>query len=190
MSCSVLPLLLPRSPLDLLVSPGTLRGVGTQSNLLSVIWVGEVCKPSRRDSFTNLIVRPNTMHPIVRYMILCEDWLAAPQHAPRVDIIGLLTNIHAVDEPPYPLVYRELCVFLILTEGRGQGIGRIVCAFEETGQVIFQTPDRFISFGPDPLEVVAIPFRIRDCPFPHPGMYSLEFWYDNEKIEACPLRLR
>ena len=130
------------------------------------------------------------MHPVVRYMILCEDWIAAPQDAPRVTIIGLLSNIRAIDEPPYPLVYRQLCVFLALTEGRGAGTGKISCVLEETGETVFQTPNRPISFGPDPLEVVGVSFRIRDCPFPQPGMYSVEFWYDNERLQTCPLQLR
>jgi hypothetical protein len=130
------------------------------------------------------------MHPIVRYMILCEDWIAAPQDAPRVTIIGLLSNIRTIDQPPYPLVYHQLCVFLALTEGRGEGTGRIACVFEETGQTVFQTPDRSIVFGRDPLEVVGVPFRIRDCPFPQPGVYSVEFWYDNERLQTCSLRLR
>ena len=42
--------------------------------------------------------------------------------------------VHALDDPPYPLFYREMCVFLVLTEGRGQGDGKIVCVFEESGQ--------------------------------------------------------
>ena len=130
------------------------------------------------------------MPPVVRHMILCEDWIAAPQDAPRVTIIGLLTNIRAIDQPPYPLVYRQLCIFLTLTDGRGEGKGKIVCRFEETGETVFQTPDRSIEFPADPLEVVGVPFRIRDCPFPQPGMYSLEFWYDSERLQTCSLRLR
>jgi len=57
--------------------------------------------------------------PIVRYMLLCDDWKLDPANNRRVIIIGLISNIHALDQPPYPLLYRELCVFLALTEGRG-----------------------------------------------------------------------
>src|SRR5713101_824143 len=97
--------------------------------------------------------------PIIRYMLLCEDWKLDPATNRRLTIIGLITNIHAVDQPPYPLLYREMCVFLALTEGRGQGEGQIVCAFEETGQRVFESPKRPIAFGSDPLEVVGVPFR-------------------------------
>src|SRR4051812_4356567 len=99
--------------------------------------------------------------PVVRYMLLCDDWQLGADNNRRVTIIGLLSNIHALDEPPYPLLYRELCVFLALTEGHGKGEGQIVCAFEESGQKVFETHKRPISFGPDPLEVVGVPFRIQ-----------------------------
>ena len=130
------------------------------------------------------------VNPVVRYMILCEDWSTAPDRPRRVSIHGLLSNIYSVEQPPYPLNYKELCVFLALTEGRGTGIVQIVGVFEETGQTIFETPQHQVDLGTDPLEVVGLPFRIRDCCFPHPGMYSVHFWYNGEKMEERPLRLR
>lgn len=105
-------------------------------------------------------------------------------------IVGLISGIRALDEPPYPLLYREMCVFLMVTEGRGQGEGKIVCVFEETGQKIFETASRPIVFGNDPLEITGIPFRIRNCYFPFPGLYSVQFWYDEFQIEERPLRMR
>lgn len=130
------------------------------------------------------------LSPVVRYMILCDDWGIDPARPRCVNIFGLLSNIRAVDEPPYPLLYRELCVFLALTEGRGTGDCRIVCCYEETGQKIFETPNRSITFGQDPLEVAGIPFRIRDCYFPRAGMYAVQFWYNSVKLDERPLRLR
>ena len=113
-----------------------------------------------------------------------------PQNSRRVLIIGLISNIRSLDEPPYPLTYRELCVFLALTEGRGRGEGRINCVFEETGEKAFETATRQIQFGRDPLEVVGVTFRIRDCRFPFPGRYSVQFWYNEEKVAEHPLLMR
>jgi hypothetical protein len=128
--------------------------------------------------------------PVVRYMILCEDWQADPNKPRRVNIFGLLSNIRSIDEPPYPLLYRELCVFLALTEARGSGDVEIVCVLEETGQRVWRTPKRRIRFGKDPLEVLGVPFRIRACHFPRPGLYSIQLWYNGEVVEERPLRLR
>lgn len=128
--------------------------------------------------------------PVVRYMLLCDDWRLDPANNRRITIVGLVTNIHAIDDPPYPLLYEELCVLLVLTEGRGQGQAKIACVHEETGERAFETRTRPIQFGPDPLEVIGVPFRIRDCLFPRSGLYSIQFWYDDELIEERPLRMR
>jgi hypothetical protein len=131
-----------------------------------------------------------SVSPVVRYMILCNDWTMDGPVYRRITIVGLLWNIHSIDDPPYPLYYREFCVFLALTEGRGVGEGQIVCVFEETGERVFETPKRSIQFGPDPLKVVGVPVRIRDGYFPKPGRYSIQFWYDGLLVEEQPLRLR
>jgi hypothetical protein len=128
--------------------------------------------------------------PLVRYMILCEDWGTDPNRPNRVNIFGLLTNIRPTDQPAYPLLFRELCVFLVLTEGRGTGDGQIVCVSADTLDKVFETPMRKIAFGDDPLEVVGVPFRIRDCPFPRAGLYLLQFRYNEVELEHRPLHLR
>jgi hypothetical protein len=130
------------------------------------------------------------LKPVVRYMLLCEDWHTDPDEQQRITIVGLISQIVALDEPAYPLLYQQLCVFLVLTEGRGQGEGQIVCVLEETGQKVFETRKRPIVFGSDPLEIVGVPFRILDCPFPQAGRYLVQFWYDGELVEERPLRLR
>jgi hypothetical protein len=104
---------------------------------------------------------------------LCWDW-----------------SIISIDDPPFPLMHRELCVFLALTAGRGVGEGKIVCISEDTGERIFETRTRSIPFGNDPLEVIGVPFRIRGCTFPQPGRYSIQFWYNGLMLEERPLMLR
>ena len=128
--------------------------------------------------------------PLVRYMILCEDWVVPPQNPRRINILGLLTNIISIDEPAYPLLYPELCVFVALTEARGAGSAQIICVLEETGQRVFGTPKYAVAFGDDPLEVVGVPFRIRGCLFPQEGLYSIQFWYNEQTVEERRLRLR
>jgi hypothetical protein len=123
-------------------------------------------------------------------MILCEDWESDKATKRRINVLGVLSNVDSFEEPPFPLLVRELCVFLALTEARGQGTAQIVCRLEETGEVVFATPIRSVSFRNDPLEVIGVPFRIRDCPFPRAGMYVVEFRYNGLKLHECLLRLR
>lgn len=128
--------------------------------------------------------------PVVRYMLLCDDLQVDVLNNRRITIVGLIWNIHSVDDPPYPLFYREFCIFLALTGGRGQGDGHIICVCEDSAKKIFETPKRQITFPVDPLEVVGVTFRIRDCSFPQAGRYSVQFWYDGVMVEERPLRMR
>ena len=128
--------------------------------------------------------------PIVRYMLLCDDWRLDGPTNRRVTIVGLLWNVHSVEDPPYPLLLREFCVFLALTEGRGRGDGHIACVSEDSGVVAFTTRRRPIAFRPDPLDVLGVPFRIRDGVFPRPGRYSIQFWYDGVMVAERPLQMR
>ena len=128
--------------------------------------------------------------PIVRYMLPCDDWNIDTGSERRVTVIGLLSTIRSIDDPPYPLLHREFCVFLALTEVRGTGSGKIVCVDEATGHKVFETPSRPIQSGPDPLDVMGVAFRIRDSIFPRAGLYSVQFWYDGMLLAERPIRLR
>ena len=127
--------------------------------------------------------------PIVRYMLVCDDWKLEGNDK-RIEILGLISNIHALDDPPFPLLHEELCVLLLLTDGHGNGDAYIKCVYDETGLTVFETTPRTISFQSSPLNVVGIPFRVRDCVFPNAGMYTFQFWYDVEKLAEQPVRLR
>ncbi len=67
------------------------------------------------------------------------------------------------------MTYREFCVFLALTGVRGRGETWIACVAEDSGVKVFETPKRIIPPRPDPLEVVGVPFRIRNSVFPPAG---------------------
>jgi hypothetical protein len=128
--------------------------------------------------------------PVVRYMLPCEDCQVEPGNQRRVTIHGLISTLVALDDPPYPVLYRELCLFIAFADGRGRASAKVVCAFEETGETVFESPPQKIELGNDPLTVTMILFRLRDCPFPFPGIYQLQLWYDGVMLEERPLRLR
>jgi hypothetical protein len=128
--------------------------------------------------------------PVVRYMLLCDDWQLDPGNDRRITVHGLMSNVHSTDDPPYPLLLRELCVLLVVTDGYGQGMGRVVCVNEDTGQGVFRSADHLLVFGPDPLDIAGVSFRLRDCRFRGPGLYSVQFWFESELVAECPLRMR
>jgi hypothetical protein len=130
------------------------------------------------------------VHPTVRSLIVCEDVQTDPENPRRVSLVGLLSAIRSLEEPPFPLLYRELCVFLQLTECRGPGEGRIEIHHEESGRVVFRTRTRTLPLRNDPLQVVGITFRIRNCLFQEAGLYWVQFWYNEQNIAQQPLVLR
>jgi hypothetical protein len=128
--------------------------------------------------------------PTVRYLIVCEDVQTDPDNPRRVTLVGLISAIRSLEQPPFPLLYREICVFLQLTECRGAAEGRIEIQHADSGQVMFRTRTRTIPFGSDPMEVVGVAFRIRNCLFQEPGLYWVQFWYNEQMIAQQPLLLR
>jgi hypothetical protein len=130
------------------------------------------------------------MHPTVRYLIVCEDVQTAPDNPRRVTLVGLLSAIRSMGQPPFPVLYREICVFLQLTECRGPADARIEIQHADSGQVVFRTRTRTVPFSSDPLEVVGATFRIRNCVFEEPGLYWVQFWYNEAMISQQPLILR
>ena len=128
--------------------------------------------------------------PTVRYLILCEDVHTDPEFPRKVTIVGLLSSIHSMEEPPYPLLYEELCVFVQLAECRGPGDFRVEVRHADSDQVVFRTRSRTVQLPNDPLEVKAILFRLRSCLFMGPGLYWVQLWYNDAMLEQKPLVLR
>jgi hypothetical protein len=127
--------------------------------------------------------------PVVRYMIVCEDW-SQESKSKRISIRGLITNIRAKDDPPFPTGFGPICVFLTLTDVYRQGRGHIQCVSDETGTVVFRTGTRVIESAAGPLAVVGVPFRVHHCTFDEAGMYLVQFWYDGIMVEERPILLR
>lgn len=125
--------------------------------------------------------------PVVRYLILCEDVQTEPAELQRVTLVGLLSAIRSVDDPPYPLLYQELCAFLQLSGCRGIANGRIEVRHADSDRIVYRTQERAIPFSTNPLEVVGVVFRLRDCLFREPGLYWVQFWYNQAMLVQQPL---
>jgi hypothetical protein len=130
------------------------------------------------------------VHPTVRYLIVCEDVQMDPNNPRRVTVVGLISAIRSLEQPSFPLLCREISVFLQLTECRGSADGRIEIQHADSGQVVFRTRTRTIPFGSDPLEIVGVTFRLRNCLFQQAGLHWVQFWYNEQLIAQAALLLR
>ena len=132
----------------------------------------------------------SNVQPIVRHLIPCEDVLVDEANPRRLTLVGLISAIHSREEQPFPLRYRELCVFVQLTSCRGPAEGRVEIQHADSSEVVFRTQHRVIPIPTDPLNVFAVTFRIRNCLFQQPGLYWVQFWYKELMISQQPLVLR
>jgi hypothetical protein len=132
----------------------------------------------------------NEITPTVRYLIICEDVEVDPANPRRITIVGLISALRAIGLTPYPLLRREFCVFVQMTECRGSAECRIEIQHADSGDVVFRTNPHTMPLINDPLEIVGVTFRIRDCLFQTPGLYWVRFWYNGAILSQQSLLLR
>ncbi|MBI3468916.1 MAG: hypothetical protein HY000_38415 [Planctomycetes bacterium] len=134
----------------------------------------------------------NEILPLVRNLIACEDIRVDPNNPRSVTLVNLITAIRSLENPAYPLLYRELCVFAQLTDCRGSADVGIRIIHEDTGQFAYPGPRHSWTapMSADPLEVVGVRFRIRNLNFPEPGLYWIQLWYNGNVLAQQPLILR
>jgi hypothetical protein len=126
-------------------------------------------------------------------MLLCDDVRKDANNPSCTHIDCLMGNIVSLELPPFPVLREMICVYLVLTEGRGRGIAQVRVAYvdAEAEQLLFGSPEHEISFeNHSPLELLGVVFRLKDCLFPQPGRYAVQFWYDGQKVAEQPLRLK
>src|SRR3954464_6690000 len=122
------------------------------------------------------------IQPLVRYFLLAKDFVSDPDDSNGVSVFHLLNSIRSVDEPPFPILLPQLCCIVGLAGGRGTGTGQMVCLEEESGLPVFGSHPHPVVFSPDPLGFTVVSFRILDCRFPRPGIYSMEFFWNDESL--------
>jgi len=132
----------------------------------------------------------SSLVPFVRHMLLCDDVRRSPSDPRKVHVYGLFGDVRpTTSEAGYPLTV-SFSIYLALTEGRGSGEGRIAISSADTGRLVYLGQPHRIEFGPDPLKVQGVIFRITSCSLPESGLYWVEFRYNNKTIAREPLRAR
>jgi hypothetical protein len=133
-----------------------------------------------------LVVKPSA-----RYMILCDDVVTDERWPGKAILVGIVSLIHWPVESTEPLILPKLCVYLVLTDGRGTGRARISCLNEDTGQEIFSSPERTLSFeGKDPSGLHGVVFRVNSCKFRKPGVYVVRFLFEEDEVAHCIVHVR
>jgi hypothetical protein len=131
--------------------------------------------------------KPSGLFPFVRHMIVCEHAEPSRNNPRRANLFAVLANVILPSESAsFPCGF-GFSVYVMLTECRGDGIGRIVVSEGESGDIIHSGMPHRILLGTDPLEVHGVIFRIPECSLPHPGLYWVEFEFDGAVLWQEPI---
>ena len=127
--------------------------------------------------------------PVVRNLVLCEDVIVDPKNRQRSTIVNVLAGIRSRTEPAFPYRQEKLGVYVQLTECRTGGKVRLDVLEADTDKVIFTTPEQNVTLPNNPLAVHSMRFRLRNCTFPAPGLYMVQFVFDNRVLSQQSLLL-
>jgi hypothetical protein len=125
--------------------------------------------------------------PQTKPIILCDDVLIDSATG-KVHLLGVFNNIRPHAQPPYPHWHREFCVFLQLSDARGNVAATIRIVHADALQLVYETPVHQLVF-PDPQHLVRANFRIRNCRFEQPGIYWVELYCNGQFLTDRVLRL-
>ena len=128
------------------------------------------------------------MEPVVRLMVPCEDARVRKGSRNKIDILGVITTIGAPAEA-FP-VRLSFSVYLCLTNGHGSGSGKIIIAEDETDETVFDGESRPFDFGNDPTAFFGSTITVPMCSFPSPGLYRIDFVYNDIPVEKCFILVR
>ncbi len=80
--------------------------------------------------------------------------------------MGLIGALRSTGEPPFPLLYRELCAYIQLTGCRGPAEGRVEIQYADTGDLVIRTRSRTLPLPTDPPRRDGLQFSIAQLPVP------------------------
>jgi hypothetical protein len=126
------------------------------------------------------------MLPVVRLMVPCED--VQPRDTGQIDILGVIGAIDvASSEFPYET---DFCVYVLMANGRGHGIGKLVVIDEDFDLPIHGSEEHAFDFGHDPMVLVATRIYVTNCTLPSPGVFRIDFVYNGVAIANCMIQVR
>jgi len=130
------------------------------------------------------------VEPVIRHMLLCDEVQREVDSPNKVNIFGLIHAIRPAEDAIFPLRDEQLAVYVELSGGRGTAQVYIARIRADSEELTFRTVERSITFGADPLAVQGLIYRIRGISFPEPGLYWVQFRYNEKVLGEQPLLVK
>ena len=124
--------------------------------------------------------------PLVQYMILCKDVRLEGPRPKRLNLYGLMMGLTSPSDA-FPAHFPEFCIFLVLRNGRGPGVGVVSAIYEDTGEVSWISGPHPLNFSSNPLEFRTLSIRVTNVVFQAAGAYSFEFRYNGAVLATQSL---
>jgi hypothetical protein len=115
-------------------------------------------------------------------LFLC-DQVMFERDTQKPSLIGCFTGLAVRRFPSAP----KFDVFSALTDGVGRGKVDLVVTRLNTEEQIYVRSVQ-VQF-PDPLRIIRLRFRIRDCSFPEPGWYHFALSVEGTELANCRLQI-
>ena len=114
--------------------------------------------------------------PVGMAIVIC-DQIIEDKLTGKKSLIGIFNQIATQS---FPCRHPQVCVFVSLTEGRGQCAARLRIVHDESDHVVAEVNGN-IQF-PDIHMVVELNFNLVGLVFPEPGVYAIEFYCDDALV--------
>ena len=125
-----------------------------------------------------MLQRPNALA-----LMLC-DQVTFEMGTQKPSLIGIFTGMAADSFPTSP---QRFDAFIALTDGLGTGTLELTVTEQQTGNQVYV--QRVQLTCPDPLRVINLRLRVRQCSFPAPGEYLFTFTVDGQELAHRRVRL-
>jgi len=118
----------------------------------------------------------NKPAPVGIAIVIC-DQIIEDKLTGKKSLIGIFNQIATQN---FPCRHPQACVFVSLTEGRGQCTAKLRIVHDESEHVVAEVNGN-IQF-PDVHLVVELNFNLVGLVFPEPGVYAIEFYCDDALV--------
>jgi hypothetical protein len=128
---------------------------------------------------------PRADRPVATSILLCENIVKDPQ----TNIVNLEGVFQTIDATSFPYTHSSFWAYLQLYDFVGSGRGSLLVTVNRTTGEIIADDYQLIRLGPGRRDVRDVYYRIDNCTFPTAGVDWIEFYWNENKIAECPLKL-
>jgi hypothetical protein len=127
----------------------------------------------------------NLVLPRVQAMVLCDGIKESAQEYGVFHLQGVRSDIQVRS---FPYTHSRLGVFLQMSGHKGTASCHVEINHAATDDVVFRTTPHVVEFE-EPMVIVPVVFRLRNCSFPTPGVYYVQMFGEAKLIGERPLHV-